>query len=134
MDGKIRAAMMAATVPVVAAWSGPSTYLCISDYSVGFHFEIKSGWRSTNFRAGEKYILRTLSDEERSRFSFVIKKNDTWGLFEFGDTSARVGCHIYEPGGAGQGVFMCHGPWDLSFNPRNLRYELHMPGGYTSKR
>ena len=54
------------TIPVFAQFAaevGAFTSICIEDQAVGFNWK-DGGWRKTNFKSGDRYIVRKLSAQE----------------------------------------------------------------------
>ena len=54
----VSACLLATVLPGAAVAQSSRTWLCISDKSTGFSNETVSGWRSADFTAGDRYIVK----------------------------------------------------------------------------
>jgi hypothetical protein len=109
-------------------------YECKADAAVGFAFdESARSWRSTNFQARGRYIIRQLISDEMQN-EFIIPKGSTWGVFTDQFKTPRFGCpepktSVYESG------LHCGLRWDeFEFDPNPLRYQTNYLGGYVDGR
>jgi hypothetical protein len=111
------------------AGAEPSQYLCIVDQSTGFQFR-DGKWRSVDFIAGSKYIVRRVRLGELDN----VSKGATWGVYEHGETYAVAGCR--EPGENTYGVLggrlICTGYAKVAISRDTLRFQIVYEGNYVT--
>lgn len=118
-----------ATALPFAVRAETSSYLCVTDYAIGYAFQ-GGRWMPTTFTAGVKWIVRRARPEEVEMYGV---RDATWGLFEHGSAIASAGCA--EPSAALKsalgGALFCQGIMDVQVNRDTLRFQLGHRGGYT---
>jgi hypothetical protein len=110
-------AVIALFIPVVCL--AQEGYLCVSDKATGFkRDERTNAWETTRFKVeGEKFLL--------------TKKAGAWSWSEFGLNQTVAQCSAMND----YGYLNCSSSLgEVSFNSRNLRFEVMFRGGYVSER
>jgi hypothetical protein len=112
----------------ISAHADPSRYICVTEQSVGLHYNKQSqAWSPTSFAANRKYVLRQLNDDDRKQWSVLIKSHPKtdWAFFEIGNDVPIALC-------TDDLLFSC--AWgSMIFDKSSLRFERANYGGYTSQ-
>jgi hypothetical protein len=92
------------------------SYLCVPDMATGFIFDRTSQkWHPAQFNvSGKKYLLKR------------VAKGAVWN--KFGSSDSADHCTDFNEGG----YTFCTGLSNVTFNEKNLRYQLIYPIGYMS--
>ena len=98
---------------------GQTSYLCISDLSVGFSFNKGSqSWERANFNV------------KNEKFMLSINSSGEWRWKEFGKEGTGVFCGKQF---SEHGYLRCESFTQVSFNRKNLRFQSYYPVGYVNK-
>jgi hypothetical protein len=112
--------MLVLSAPAAAQPTGQ--WLCISDQATGFTFE-SGKWRPTNFKAGDRYIIR------RSKLKGVA-----WEVQNFGSKDIWPVATCDEDFNSYKFLF-CHGFYEFKFNAASNRFlKAYLLGYYTNTR
>jgi hypothetical protein len=113
-----------------AAIAEPKQYLCLVDQSAGLHYDKQTNeWGPQAFRAGRKYVLRRLNDDDRKGKWKTELNNANWGFFEFGkaDPTPYAAC-------SDESLFTCREVVrKVEFDEKSLRFTIVNYLGYTQQ-
>jgi hypothetical protein len=78
---------------ITTANGAPTQYLCVAESVGGLRYDAKTqSWKSQDFMADGKYVLRRINDDDRKKYGILLKYAGTqrapesdadWAFFTF---------------------------------------------------